>query len=386
MPGAGGHIFAVALGVIGTSANNIGKVLQKRATHELPQLSMERKVLLLYATHPVWRLGLLADVGGAVVTLWALALAPVSLVQPVGGCGMAILAIFSRFYLREEIHVIERVGVAMAVLGTVGVGMTSNDASEHAMPNGQLGALLLLLLAGGFAALEAALKHASGHAGTMEGPGPRLQEMADASGLGEVMIAAGRRANVHRIELIAGLQAGLLFGLSAASARTAMLLAHELELPPIASLGVASSVALSAIGIFCQNRGMKDGRAMFVCTYAAIATIVTGVVVGLLALNEALPRDYFVGWCLSLLCILAGVGLLTMRRGDVHAPKVPPPSADPRARTRAHPHCAHACPTPRTAPGSGGGRTPPHRRPLPSPCVIRPAHTYMRRFALGLRS
>ncbi|KAJ1617879.1 hypothetical protein T492DRAFT_604994, partial [Pavlovales sp. CCMP2436] len=86
----------LVLAFVASASNNIGKALQKSGTRDLAS-----HVLVAYARHPTWRLGFAADVAGAVLMLFALQAAPLSLVQPIAGSGMAVLALFSHYYLHE---------------------------------------------------------------------------------------------------------------------------------------------------------------------------------------------------------------------------------------------------------------------------------------------
>jgi hypothetical protein len=61
-------------------------------------------------------------------------------VQPVSGCGLAVLAVFSHFYLHEAMHGLDWVGVAMAAMGTVAIGATGEGQKK-----GHISVIRLLL-------------------------------------------------------------------------------------------------------------------------------------------------------------------------------------------------------------------------------------------------
>ncbi|RID42287.1 hypothetical protein BRARA_J02187 [Brassica rapa] len=113
---------SICLTLAATAGNNIGKVLQKKGTIILPPLSLKLKVIRAYAVNKPWALGFIMDIFGALLMLRALSLAPVSVVQPVSGCGLAILSVFSHFYLKEVMNVFDWIGITVAGIGTIGVG------------------------------------------------------------------------------------------------------------------------------------------------------------------------------------------------------------------------------------------------------------------------
>ena len=143
-------VLAVLLVAAAASCINVGKALQKQGTKGLPRLVLDRKVLATYFKDKTWATGLALDVAGGILMVAAIARAPVSLVQPVAAGGVAVLAVFSHFRLEEKLRRKEWAGVVASVVGTVGIGVTSEEQRPVEMTSWRYlagGILVLLMLA-----------------------------------------------------------------------------------------------------------------------------------------------------------------------------------------------------------------------------------------------
>ncbi|KAG2666010.1 hypothetical protein I3843_15G032100 [Carya illinoinensis] len=260
---------SICLTLAATAGNNIGKVLQKKGTLILPPLSFKFKVIRAYAFNKTWAVGFLMDIFGAMLMLRALSQAPVSVIQPVSGCGLAILSVFSHFYLKEVMNAIDWVGITLAGIGTIGVGAGGEKQEATVISIFHLPwlafvvAILFVLLNGWLRIYKRQRKE---------------QEMMEY----EVVE-----------EIIYGLESGILFGMASV----------------ISKMGF---VFLEQGFHMMLTRGLKHGRAIVIATCAAVASIVTGVLAGMLALGERLPEaptarvSLLLGWFL----IIIGVVLL----------------------------------------------------------------------------
>lgn len=279
---------SICLTLAATAGNNIGKVLQKKGTVILPPLSFKLKVIRAYAVNRAWLIGFLMDIFGALLMLRALSLAPVSVIQPVSGCGLAILSIFSHFYLKEVMNAIDWMGITLAGIGTIGVGAGGEEQEASSISVFQLPwlafsvAILFVLLNGWLRFFKRQR---------------REQEMVEY----EVVE-----------EIIYGLESGILFGMASVISKLGFVFLEQGFPGMFAPVCIAISICCSGTGFYYQTRGLKHGRAIVVSTCAAVASIVTGVLAGMLALGERLPTapaarfSLLLGWLL----IMIGVVLL----------------------------------------------------------------------------
>ncbi|KAL9339092.1 hypothetical protein Peur_068107 [Populus x canadensis] len=279
---------SICLTLAATAGNNIGKVLQKKGTLILPPLSFKLKVIRAYAANKAWIIGFLIDICGALLMLRALSQAPVSVIQPVSGCGLAILSVFSHFYLKEVMNVIDWIGITLAGIGTIGVGAGGEEQEASSVSIFQLPwlAFLVALL---FVVLNGWLR--------VYRHQRRAHEMMDY----EVVE-----------EIIYGLESGILFGMASVISKMGFVFLEQGFSRMLVPICVSISICCSATGFYYQTQGLKHGRAIVVSTCAAVASIVTGVLAGMLALGEQLPSaptarfSLLLGW----LFIVAGVILL----------------------------------------------------------------------------
>ncbi|GAU34438.1 hypothetical protein TSUD_06490, partial [Trifolium subterraneum] len=205
----------------------------------------------------------------------------VSVIQPVSGCGLAILSIFSHFYLQEVMNVVDWVGVTLAGFGTIGVGAGGEEQQEAVALS--IFHIPWLILLNGWLRIYKRQR--------------REQEMMEYDVVEEI---------------IYGLESGILFGMSSVISKMGFLFLEQGFNKLLVPICLLISVSCSGIGFYYQTRGLKHGRAIIVSTCAAVASILTGVLAGMLALGERLPSApkarlvLLLGWLL----IITGVILL----------------------------------------------------------------------------
>ncbi len=126
------HLAAILIQLAATSLTNVGFALEKKAADELPNIEEAGGSASFknFLSNKTWLAGFMFVNVGALLVLVAIGLAPLSLVMPLQGAGLAVLALFSKFYLKEDIGKVEYGGVVLAIVGVILIGLVPAPPSE----------------------------------------------------------------------------------------------------------------------------------------------------------------------------------------------------------------------------------------------------------------
>ncbi|MHA1505142.1 MAG: DMT family transporter [Candidatus Heimdallarchaeota archaeon] len=119
-------VLAIFLQLFSTSVNNIGMTIQKKAANEIPRINEEAGIfrsIKNMITSKAWMFGLLLNVASTFLAAGSLALASISLIQPIYGFGLIVLVAFTHYYLKEKINRMDIVGVILGIIGIVIIGI-----------------------------------------------------------------------------------------------------------------------------------------------------------------------------------------------------------------------------------------------------------------------
>jgi hypothetical protein len=294
-------VTALGFGIAVVSAVAIGGgyALQHAAASGLPPLTLRRpRSLGLLARHRRWIAGFLMGIGGWVLYVIALRLAPLSLVQAASAGGIGVLA------LRGRLGPAERLGVAAALGGLVLIALT---LAAHA-PTGR---------------------------GTIVGV---------AAWIGISVALAGGAALLRTAPAL-GAAAGVLYAAGDVGTKAAVHGGTRLGFVPVL-------LACHGLAFVCLQLAFQRGAALASAGLAVLWTNTLPIVAGAVLFSESLPGGWRGGARVAAiaLVLVGAVALSRSQAPDGPAPSeastAPPPSTaqssgpPDRRRTRA----AHSLP------------------------------------------
>jgi uncharacterized membrane protein len=236
-------------------------VMQKIAADRMPRLELTLRqgtVYRAFLRSPLWLGGFAIMTAGWGFFLKAVANAPVSIVQPVLGFGLVVLALFSVMFLRERLRAAEWSGVALMVAGIVLLGI-SGSGEQRATTGASWPALLVV-------------------------SGILLAVLAS-------VVPLGRSGRLVPLPVILGFGAGVLIGLGALYTK-ALFLGLEAGAGAFVWLVfLPLTVVANVAGIWVQQAGFQQGRALIVVAVNAVTNKLVTILGGTAILGEQLPNE-----------------------------------------------------------------------------------------------
>jgi uncharacterized membrane protein len=291
----GALVAGILLAVCSAIFNNTGMVIEKLAIRRMPVLHARKSVEMLKTLFraPLWFGGFLLLAAGLATQVFALTLAPISLVQAVSACGIVLLLVLSHFFLGDRLGRVEYIGMGCVFLALLLLGLSVDPRADHARANTSLSGLLLVGLPAICVSFVLFI----------------LAERVHGSSVDRARLRAP----------LFGLASGLLYGVAALGVKA---VSSIIERHGLASgLGsVLSSPALYVVGVASGLGFLVFQTALQRCVASILVPVnnVTGsayfIVVGTILFHEQLPTSWLplcfrIG---SFVAIVAGLCALSL--------------------------------------------------------------------------
>lgn len=252
---------AILTAVAATSLMNFGLALQKKGAASLPKIGVEKggKVFKAFLRSGIWLSGTALMTGGWGLYLVSTKFAPISIIQPTLGVGLAVLALFSVFYLHERIGMLEWTAFAAMLAGMILLGLSAVEEGRPPLPEWAN----LLGVTSGVLVLSA-ITYVLGKRGVLAG---------------------------IRTDSLLGMVSGLFIGLAALYTKAMFTFLDDGQ--GFVGFGVCLPVVILAnvIGLGVMQSGFQRGKALVVVSLEAVINKVVAILGGMIALAEFLPQD-----------------------------------------------------------------------------------------------
>jgi multidrug transporter EmrE-like cation transporter len=275
-------ILGILLALACALATNVGFIYKHRGACSAPSVDVRRPFKTtrsLYASR--WfAVGMLVATVAWIFHIAAMAVAPLSVVQPVLAGGIVLLAIMAEKML----------GVRVGTRQWIGLGLT----------------------AGGLILLGLTLPATHGAQSSFSLPGM----IAFESGLiivGSLLIVAPRiGAPSQHHGFMLGAAAGIMFGVSDVAIKGISGLVGTEGFAALLSPWTVVTVAASVVAFFASAKGLQDGEPVGVIAITGTAASVAGIVGGVIVFGDPMPGNpvALIVQCLAFAAVLAAAWLM----------------------------------------------------------------------------
>lgn len=225
-------VLGIVAAVLAAACYEGGYVLQALEARDAPaEYALRASLLVRLASRRRWLLGTALSLAGAALQITALALVPVTLVQPLLALGLVALLVLARTQLGERVGALELIGVGAVIAGVAAVAVGSPDRTSHVTS-----VLALVLLAGPLAVLTV-VPYA------LRGRAPLALAVAAAAG-GDALAAVALKLSANALTI--GRVGLAVVGVAAAAVAGVLALVAEMSALRVVAATRVAPVVLSA--------------------------------------------------------------------------------------------------------------------------------------------